>query len=363
MDEILDLTRRFIKEKLEPNISEWEERKWFPSSIFKQLAEAGISGILIPEEFGGLGLNKSQTLTWCEVFGETPSLGFTVGCAMSFIVCAYAILSYGSEEQRRKYLPAIAGGEKIFAYAFTEPEAGTDLRRISTNTKKVDCKFFINGEKIFITNGVRADNILVFARDGEGFSIFIVDKSQIKSVSKLDKLGWHSSDTAILTFSDSEAELLGTKREQGWEQVLLSLSFERLVLTALGIGLVKRAILMTEDFAETRIIKGETLKNKPLFKQQTFRSKLELNFISKLIQVAVNRNDIVFCTGLKAYSCDRLFWIVDQLLQFHGGYGYTTDYLIERIWRDMRLLSIGGGSREPLWEYVYRKASAKNSKN
>lgn len=355
MEEILEITKRFLNDKVEPFVDEWEKREWFPNSIFKDLAEVGILGLIIPERYGGLGLSHAEALKWCETLGEVPCLGFTVGICMSFLVCANAINTYGTDEQKNEYLEKIVNGSIVFAYAFTEPIAGSDLKNISSTARKINGKFRLTGSKIFITNGVRADKILVFARVDDSYGIFIVPKEQISSVSKLKKLGWYASDTAILTFENSEVELLGEELGQGWSQVLSSLSFERLMLCALGIGLIRKGIKLTLNFAENRVIKSKKLSENKLFHSFITRSIRELDLFSKMISIATTKDDIVFSAALKAYVCDRLFWISDQLLQFHGGYGYTQDYLIERILRDIRLLPIGGGAREPLFEYVTRR--------
>ncbi|MCS6894203.1 MAG: acyl-CoA/acyl-ACP dehydrogenase, partial [Deltaproteobacteria bacterium] len=349
--------------KLEPKIPEWESRKWFPNSVFKDLGELGITGIIIPPEFGGLGLTKLESLKWCEVFGEATSLGLTVGTCMSFLVSANAIMSFGTPQQKSFFLPKIASGELIFAYAFTEPSAGSDLRAISTRAELLNDCFFLNGEKTFITNGARADYFLVFARYGSDYNVFIAHRDQAQIVSKIDKLGWLCSDTAILNFRNSKCEMLGSKSGEGWHQVAVSLAYERLVLSALGIGLVRSGVEETVRFAETRKFKNRSLSSIPLFKNFVSSVRSKISLFSTLISIASSRDDLVFSSALKAYVCDFLMQIADQLLQFHGGYGYTTDYKIERIWRDLRLLPIGGGAREPLYHYTFRKIQKRHLEN
>lgn len=361
LEEIADLTRKFISAELEPHISTWEEKRWFPNSIFEKLGANGFLSPTLPEEFGGLGMSKSESLAWLEIFGETPSLGFTVAVAMSGIVCANAIQTFGTSDQKKRLLPQIASGQLKVAYAFTEPESGTDLRAIKTTAFRSESGYRVNGRKTFITNGVRADIVLTFSRLGDSFGVFIVPRRSIRTIGKIEKLGWHCSDTAILALDNSEAELLGEIEGRGWEQVKSSLAFERLVLTALGIGLVRRGLAELEKFATSRVIKGTILAEHPAVKQFLNQSYLKLKLFSHFLKMAAERESVEFSSALKAYVCDELVSISDQILQFFGGYGYSTDYLPERILRDIRLLPIGGGSREPLLEYVFKKIAAKRS--
>ncbi|MCX7952812.1 MAG: acyl-CoA/acyl-ACP dehydrogenase [Deltaproteobacteria bacterium] len=363
MEDLIELTKKFCSAAIEPHVMEWEERKWFPNSVFDKLSKAGFLGLIIPEKYGGLGLEKEQVLRWLETFGEIPCMGFTVGVAMSSIVCAKAIMEHGTDEQRALYLPKIASGEIICAYAFTEPQSGTDLRAIRTSGQKTDNGFILNGQKTFITNGARANLILVFGKCEGTYNIFLTKGDTVFVESKLDKLGWHSSDTCILTFRDTPAELLGQNLGQGLQYVQESLSFERLVLSAIGIGLTRRALKDLQPFASTRIIKGRPLSSYPLFKKFIKKAVSQLWLFSYFLHHAASKDNFEFSTVLKSYVSDKLCEIADQVLQFYGGYGYTKDYLIERIDRDLRLLPIGGGAREALYESVFRRLKKRISEN
>jgi len=357
INDITEITLRFISNHIDPFIKDWEDKKWFPNKVFKDLAQQGFLGLIAPQELGGLGLSRGEAIQWCLTFGRTRSLGFSVAICMHSLVCLNTILQHGNLSQIKELVPKAIRGEEILAYAFTEPNAGSDLKNISCRVALSNGSLAISGTKTFITNGARATVIITYAKDDSGSSLYLVRPNSNTSRTKLEKLGWHCSDTALINFSgDEQVELLGDKKGRGWSQILESLSFERAMLAALGIGFSETLLEDTLDYTKNRQAFGKTLATIPLISSYLKGFSKKLRFLKKMLKECCDRNfEIKFTSAFKAFCCDSLLEMADLCLQFHGGYGYSTDYFPEMAYRDLRLLPIGGGAREVIYDYVYRK--------
>jgi acyl-CoA dehydrogenase len=356
----LDSVRKCIEAEITPHVNSWEQDDYYPDTLFKTLGRQGFLGILIPEEFGGSGGDYKLAAAWCEAFGEIPAVGMTTGVNMHSLVISHALSKYGSVESKKEWLPRAVAGEAIGAYAFTEPGAGSDLANIRTRAELKGGKWVLNGAKTFITNGARADFVLVLARNDlsagyKGFTTFVVDTSLpgFKVQRTLDKLGWRSSDTAELTFDNvtvPEHCVLGSVG-QGWIQAVKNLNWERLMLTLTSLGGARACLRDTIKYAHDRKAFGEPIKNfgavsamlEEMYKKLVLgevltHRALDLHCLAKDCRLEVS--------VAKRLVCEDAVWIADRAIQIHGGYGYTKEFLAERWWRDLRLMTIGGGTSE-----------------
>ncbi len=352
--------RQFAEKEIYPFVTKWEEEENFPSEIFKKLAASGFLSILIPEHLGGIGGDYTMAAAWVEEFGRIPTLGFTTAINMHSLVITPALARFGSAEALAKWIPSALAGTAIGAYAFTEPNAGSDLSQIQTKAVKEKNFYRLSGSKIFITNGARADFVIVLAKTSadhgyNGFSSFVVDtKSAGFSVSrKLSKLGWHCSDTAELVFDNvivPETMLLG-KEGEGWKQAMASLEWERVMLTLNSIAGATHCLEQTITYIKDRKVFGKRIADYDLTQERiaAYWSKLQAvrSYAHYVIRLLNEKKPCKKEASLAKLNATELaIELADKCLQMHGGYGYTTEFLPERWLRDLRLNTIGGGTTE-----------------
>ena len=351
---------KFSNAEILPVVDAWEKQCDFPSAIFEKLGANGFLGIFIEEAFGGVGGSYMLAAAWCEQFGRIPAVGFTTGVNMHALVVLPALQRYGTEETKQRWLQAGVEGKAIGAYAFTEPDAGSDLTRVKTKAVEQGDHFVLNGSKIFITNGKRADFILVLAKTApdkgyDGFSTFLVDtKSPGFTVNRtLSKLGWHSSDTAELSFVDVKVPkscLLG-ELNKGWYQAMTSLEWERLMLTLAAIGGASQCLEDTVTYINQRTIFGQTVgsfeRNRTLLARRAAQLQAARALCHQCVRMLEAKQRCRREVSLaKRNICELAIEIADECLQLHGGFGYTTEFKPERWLRDLRLNTIGGGASE-----------------
>lgn len=351
---------RLVETELAPKVKDWQEAGRFPNDVFRLLGKNGYLGLLIPEEFGGVGGDYLMASAWCEAFGSLWDLGLVTGVNMHSLVIAPAISKLGTSEAKNRWLPKAVTGEAIGAYAFTEPGSGSDLASLRTKAVKNGSKWTINGSKTFITNGARADFILLLTRTDpdagyKGFTTFVIDTKTpgFKVQKTLDKLGWRSSDTAELLFDNVEVDdscLLG-KPGDGWIQASNNLNWERLMLTLTSLAAVRVCIEQTKKYASDRRAFG-----KPIIEHRGVNELIEamdtkLHLGEGITYLALtkflnNEQCKLEVSIAKRQFCEDALWIADKAIQIHGGYGYTTEFLPELWWRELRLMTIGGGTSE-----------------
>src|SRR3954463_4796879 len=276
-EELRQTLRRFIERELRPHAEEWEDARWFPNEVFAQLAAVGYLGLKYPEELGGQGGDHLHEAVMCEEMARIGSGGTAAGIGAHVNIATPPIFKFGTDDQKERYLrPAIAG-EKIGALGITEPDAGSDVASIRTRAEKVDGGWVVNGSKTYITNGVRADFVVMAVKTSSegghhGMSFLIVDTDQEGySASKLEKMGWHASDTGEIALQDvfvPEENLLG-EENKGFYLIMANFQWERLLM-ALGSGARRQAAhKKTVAYCQERQAFGG-----PLTKHQVVRHKL-----------------------------------------------------------------------------------------
>lgn len=365
----IESVERMVAQELEPKVDGWEKDGNFPDQVFEILGKAGFLGLLISEDYGGVGGDYSLAGAWCEAFGELRSVGLTVGVNMHSVVVSHSLDQNGSKEMKERWLPDAVAGKAIGAYAFTEPGVGSDLANLRTKAEKKGGKWIINGAKTFITNGARADFLLVLARTNpsagyKGFTTFVVDAKApgFKVNRKLDKLGWRASDTAEMTFENVEVDdsaILG-KEGQGWYLASNNLSWERMMLVLTTLGGAKACFRDALRYTREREAFGQKIGRlgairdmlRSMYSTITISESLSHQALNQIIAGKPSRLPAALA---KRFVCDECVKLADLAIQIHGGYGYTTEYSAERWWRDLRLMPIGGGTSQIMGDIVAKE--------
>jgi len=368
---VRDQVRRFSKERIVPFADAWEASGEIPRSLFRELGELGFLGMRHPVEYGGGGLGALSSV----VLGEELARSGYGGVASALTVHSDMSISHiahrGSHEQKQKYLPDACAGRKVGAVCVTEPGAGSDVAGLRTRAvRTADGGWIINGSKTFITNGVHGDIYIVAARTdpeakgSRGISMFIVDKDNpgLKITRQFEKHGWRSSDTAELFFDDLKlpADALLGEEGKGFYYIVSTFQNERLVVGALVSGTCARAIELTVDYVRQRQAFG-----KSLWDQQVVRNKLAW-MASKAAAVRAltyqcaqmideGKDTVREVSMLKAFGAETLQEVVHTCLQLHGGTGFIIGTPVERMARDARILTIGGGATEVMLEEVAKR--------
>ncbi len=357
---LYDMASRFLTDEILPRYDEFEKAEKFDRESWRKAGAAGLLCAAMPEEYGGSGGSYAHESVIAEALGHVGVDGF--GIALHNAIVAPYILHYGSEEQKRKWLPRMASGELVGAIAMSEPGAGSDLQGVKTRAEKDGNQYRINGSKTFITNGQLADLIIVVAktdpsRGAKGTSLIVVEADEVEGFERgrnLDKIGLKANDTSELFFNDVRvptANLLGQEEGQGFVQLMQQLPQERLLIGAQAISMIERALAVTIDYVKQRKAFGQ-----PVIEFQNTQFKLaELKTEATIGRVFYNdcvaRHldgglDPTTASMAKYWLTDLQCRIVDECLQLHGGYGYMNEYPIARMYRDARVQRIYGGTNE-----------------
>jgi acyl-CoA dehydrogenase len=365
-EELRESIRGFIDRELAPHSQQWEDERWFPDEVFGKLAAQGLLGLKYPTELGGQGGDYLHEAVMCEELARIGSGGTAAGIGAHVNIATPPIWKFGSETQQQSYLVPAIRGEKIGALGITEPGAGSDVAGLRTSAERVDGGWVLNGEKTYITNGVRAHFIVTAAKttpEGghHGISFFIVDRGEGVESAKLEKLGWHASDTATIAYQDvfvPEDRLLG-ELHGGFKLIMANFQWERLAMALGAVGAMRMAWERTTQFARERNAFG-----RPLSGHQVIRHKLA-DLAASAYQARCVTYDALrrFVSGeepLREVTMAKLltqracFELMDACLQIHGGAGYMREVWVERAARDARLGPIGGGSDEIMREILGR---------
>ncbi|MGI9478125.1 MAG: acyl-CoA dehydrogenase family protein [Hyphomicrobiaceae bacterium] len=368
-DMLRETLRRFIADKVQPNGDQWESDGFVPRQILHDMGSLGLLGMRYPIEYGGAGLDTLANAVFAEELGRSSFGGFAVTVLVHTDMASTHLFHAGTDAQKQRWMPGITSGEIITAVAMTESAAGSDLASMRTTARKTAGGYHLNGSKMFITNGVHADLYFVAAKTGEpgrnrNMTMFAVEKgtSGFTVAKQLDKHGWWSSDTAELAFEDCfvpDDQVIGDEG-RGFYALVSNLQNERIVLGAQACGEALKAIELTLDWVKQRQAFGG-----PLWEKQAIRQRLS----QRLAQVEAARA-LVFNTAwrdangeqvtkevsmIKALCGDLVNKVMYDCLQFHGGSGYMRGTQIERMARDARVQSIGGGATELMLEEIAKR--------
>ena len=349
----------FAEKNIRPFIMEWDEAQIFPVSLFKKLGEMGFMGVLVPEELGGSGLGYHEYITIVEEISKVdPSIGLSVAAHNS--LCTNHILTFGNDEQKKKWIPKLATAEHIGAWGLTEHNTGSDAGGMNTTAVRDGDFWVVNGAKNFITHAISGDVAVVIVRTGEkgdskGMTAFVFEKGMpgFTSGKKENKLGMRASETAELIFDNCripDANRLG-EVGQGFIQAMKILDGGRISIGALSLGIAKGAYEAALKYSKERHQFGQ-----PISEFQGISFKLadmatEIEASELLLHKAAflkqqHRPVTVLGAMAKMYSSEVCVKVANDAVQIHGGYGYTKDYPVEKFYRDSKLCTIGEGTTE-----------------
>ena len=349
----------FAEQNIRPYIMEWDEAQIFPKELFKKLGEMGFMGVLVPEEFGGSGLGYHEYITIIEEISKVdPSIGLSIAAHNS--LCTNHILTFGTEEQKKRWIPKLASGEHIGAWGLTEHSTGSDAARMNTTAIKEGDSWLINGSKNFITHAISADISVVIVRTGEkgdskGTTAFVLEKGMqgFTSGKKENKLGMRASETAELIFDNCrvpDSNRLGQVGE-GFVQAMKILDGGRISIGALSLGIAKGAYEAALKYSKERHQFGKPISEFQAiaFKLAEMATEIEASelLIHKAAYLKQNNKSVTTAGAMaKMYASEVCVKVASEAVQIHGGYGFTKDFPVEKFYRDAKLCTIGEGTTE-----------------
>jgi acyl-CoA dehydrogenase len=362
--------RRFVNEEIKPRALQWEQDGMVPRDVLRRMGELGFLGIRYPAEYGGSDMDTLATVVLAEELGRSTFSGVAITVLVHTDMASVHLYNSGSQALKDRFMPDVVAGNKIVAVGVTEPGAGSDVKSIRTTARRDGDSYVLNGAKMFITNGVHADLYCIAAntnpemRPSQRLSMLLVEKGTpgFRVGRALDKQGWRSSDTAELLFEDCRipAENLLGEEGQGFYAIMRNFQNERIVIGAMAMGEALAAIEITLDWVTQRQTFGA-----PLWSRQTIRHRLAM----LAAKVEAGRQLVYHAAWLvtqgidatkevsmvKAYCGELVNEVMYACLQFHGGMGYMRESTIERMSRDARVQSIGGGTTEVMLEEVAKR--------
>ncbi len=364
-EELRESLRRFVARELAPHATEWE-RSTFPDAVFEAMAAHGFLGLKYPEELGGEGGDFLHEAVLVEELARCGSGGVAAGIGAHCEIATPPIWKFGTEDQKQRYLVPAIRGELIGALAITEPDAGSDVASARTRAARVDGGWLVNGEKTYITNGVRAGFYVTAVKTTNegghhGMSFLIVEKQEAIETAALKKMGWHASDTATVAFRDAfvpEENLLG-QLDEGFKLIMANFQWERLTMSLGSVAAMQVVFEKTLDFARERRAFGRSVGRFQVIRHKLADIATSIHTSRCLTYDALRRfyageDATLPVTMAKLVTQRAAVDVMDECLQIHGGAGYMEEYGIERAYRDARLGPIGGGTDEIMREVVGR---------
>ena len=362
--------RRFVEEEIKPHGLKWEEQGFTPREVLRKMGALGFLGIRYPAEYGGAEMNTLGSVVLAEELGRSTFSGVAITVLVHTDMASVHIFNAGSKAQKDRFMPDIVAGKKIVAVAVTEPGAGSDVKGIRTTARRDGDHYVLNGTKMFITNGVHADLYCVAARTdasarpSQSVSIILVEKGTpgFRVSRALDKHGWRSSDTAELVFEDCRvpAENILGEEGRGFYSIMKNFQNERTMIAAMATGEAEAALEITLDWVRDRQAFGA-----PLWDKQAIRARLAMlaskveagrQLVHHAAWLDAQGFDAVKEVSMaKAYCGELVNEVMYACVQFHGGMGFMRESAIERMSRDARVQSIGGGATEVMLEEIAKR--------
>jgi acyl-CoA dehydrogenase len=369
-EQLRDSVGRFVRTEIAPHVDEWEEAREFPRRLFERCGELGFLGLKYPEELGGQGGDYVHDAVWIEELSRSgASGGVGAGLGAHTGIATPPIFNFGTPEQHERWLRPAIRGERIGALGITEPAAGSDVASIGTFARRVPGGYVVNGAKTFITNGVRADFLVCAVKTIEGgghggLSFLVLEREMpgYEVTGKLEKMGWHASDTGELSFTDVEVpeeNRLG-EENRGFHLIMANFSWERLLMSLAAVGGMQRVFATTLEYAKQREAFGRPIGRFQAIRHKFAEMATRIEAARSLTYSALRRfagggDAIREVTMAKLFTQRAMVEIADECVQIHGGYGYMREYGVERALRDARLGPIGGGTDEVMKEILARQ--------
>ncbi len=377
-----DTIRQFVQEEVEPQAHEFDRKEEFNLPLFRKLGELGLLGITVSEEFGGSGMDALSTVIVHEELSASDP-GLCLAYLAHSMLCVNNLYINGSQEQKAKYLPGLSSGELVGAMAMSEPNYGTDVLGMETTAVKDGDSWVLNGRKMWITNGTIDENktpcdvCWVYAKTGEvngrpEISTFIVEKgTEGFSVGQkiMDKTGMRASNTAEMVFDNVRLgpDGLVGKEGESMKHMMRNLEIERVTLAAMSLGIARRSLEIMNKYSSERSAFGQSLNRFGQIQRHIGESYAEYRACQSYVYDTARKLDIhshgqrLDSDGVKLITTTLAKNIADRAIQVLGGYGYVGEYVVERLWRDSKLLEIGGGTLEAHQKNITRDLAKDDS--
>lgn len=361
--------RSFIQKEIIPHIDTWEKEGEIDRSIWKKMGDMGFMGLNYPEQYGGMNLDFYYSLIFCEELSQCFSGGFTISALVIQYMSAPYLLKYASEELKQNYLTKVISGDLVSAVAITEPGAGSDVQQIKTTAVKQGDHYIVNGSKTFITNGYYGDFFITAVKTdptkkSKGISLLLIDRhAEGVTASKLNKIGWRASDTAEIGFNQIKVpatHLIGEENE-GFKYLMAGLQLERLTAAIHSLATAESAIAYTMEYMKQRETFGKKLQEFQALRHRVAQMLANIATVKAFVYhccdlQAQEEYAVQECSIAKLQASELACEVVNQCMQLFGGYGFTEDYKIATLYRDVRVGTIIGGTSEIMLEIIAKIA-------
>jgi alkylation response protein AidB-like acyl-CoA dehydrogenase len=366
-EQLRETIRRFAIKELAPHSEEWE-RETFADWVFPRMGELGFLGLDKPVQYGGQGGDYFTAIVLAEEIVHAKSGGLGMGLAVQTDMAMPPILAFGTEEQKQEWLVPAIQGTKTLCLGITEPDAGSDVAGIKTRAVRDGDDYVINGSKTYITNGHRADVIVLVTKTDpdagyDGFTLFLVpmDSPGVIREKKLEKMGMHASDTALLAFQDVRVPATAVLGQvgKGFYHIMWELQGERLISSAGSVAGAQRVFEQTLEFAKERKAFGRTIGQFQVTRFKFAEMATKIETARQLVYATASRvadgdYPVREISMAKLHASRIACEVADECIQIHGGAGYMVEYGVERVWRDARLFRIGAGTDEIMLDVIGR---------
>lgn len=366
--------RTFVRKEILPHVDKWEKENHIDRSIWKKMGDMGFMGLNYPEKYGGLDLDFYYSMIFCEELSHCFSGGFTIAALVIQYMSAPYLLKFASEELKEDYLSPVISGDMVSAIAITEPGAGSDVQNIRTTAVREGDHYIVNGSKTFITNGYYGDFFITAVKTdpskrSKGISLVLIDKNTPGvSTNKIEKMGWHASDTAELAFDNVKvpvSHLIG-EEGAGFTYLMDGLQLERLTAAINSLATAESALQHTMNYIGEREIFGKKEQEFQVIRHRVAQMVADIKTTKAFVYHCCDLQNsgqyaVEECSIAKLQASELAVKIAGQCLQLFGGYGFTEDYKIARLYRDVRVGTIIGGTSEIMLEIIAKIAIDKVS--